>query len=162
MLEELKQAVLEGDSEKAVQLTERALSESVDAGKILNEALVAAMDIVGKEYERGDRYVPDQTLTIAFRRMPLGRVIEGHQGNTWHHGPREDPIPQETFSTRLGGAIPSARNAGIASAGISSRNLPLKLPSHPIPFSFSRKCCLMMNAKTHTITWPRTLDSLQW
>lgn len=53
MLEELKQAVLDGDSEKAVQLTEKALGEGVDAGKILNEALVAAMDIVGKEYERG-------------------------------------------------------------------------------------------------------------
>ena len=63
MLEELKQAVLEGDSEKAVQLTERALSEGVDAGKILNEALVAAMDIVGKEYERGDRYVPEMLIS---------------------------------------------------------------------------------------------------
>ena len=63
MLEELKQAVLEGDTEKAVQLTERALSEGVDAGKILNEALVAAMDIVGKEYERGDRYVPEMLIS---------------------------------------------------------------------------------------------------
>ena len=63
MLEELKQAVLEGDSEKAVQLTERALSEGVDAEKILNEALVAAMDIVGKEYERGDRYVPEMLIS---------------------------------------------------------------------------------------------------
>jgi len=63
MLEELKQSVLDGDSEKAVQLTERALSEGVDAGKILNEALVAAMDIVGKEYERGDRYVPEMLIS---------------------------------------------------------------------------------------------------
>jgi len=63
MLDELKQAVLDGDSEKAVQLTERALSEGVDAGKILNEALVAAMDIVGKEYERGDRYVPEMLIS---------------------------------------------------------------------------------------------------
>jgi len=63
MLGELKQAVLDGDSEKAVQLTERALGEGVDAGKILNEALVAAMDIVGKEYERGDRYVPEMLIS---------------------------------------------------------------------------------------------------
>ncbi len=63
MLEDLKQAVLDGEQEKATQLTEKALNEGTDAERILNDALIAAMDIVGGEYERGDRYVPEMLIS---------------------------------------------------------------------------------------------------
>ncbi len=72
MLEELKQAVLEGEQDKATELTEKALSEGVGAEKILNEALIAAMDIVGAEYERGDRYVPEMLISAEAMKGAMG------------------------------------------------------------------------------------------
>lgn len=63
MLEELKQAVLSGDEERAAELTKKALSEGTEPAKILNEALVPAMDIVGKEYEEGKRYIPEMLIS---------------------------------------------------------------------------------------------------
>ncbi|HAF70821.1 MAG: Cobalamin B12-binding domain protein [Acetothermia bacterium 64_32] len=63
MLEKLKQAVLEGDSERAAQLTKEALEKGLEPERILNDALVAAMEVVGEEYERGDRYVPEMLIS---------------------------------------------------------------------------------------------------
>ncbi|MBC7099553.1 corrinoid protein [Candidatus Bipolaricaulota bacterium] len=63
MLEKLKQAVLEGDSERAAQLTKEALENGLEPERILNDALVAAMEVVGEEYERGDRYIPEMLIS---------------------------------------------------------------------------------------------------
>jgi len=63
MLEDLKQAVLSGDEERAAGLTQKALSEGMEPAKILNEALVPAMDVVGKEYEEGKRYIPEMLIS---------------------------------------------------------------------------------------------------
>jgi len=63
MLEDLKQAVLSGDEERAAELTQKALSEGMEPAKILNEALVPAMDVVGKEYEEGKRYIPEMLIS---------------------------------------------------------------------------------------------------
>ncbi len=72
MLEELKQAVLEGEQEEATKLTERALGEGVAAESILNDALIAAMDTVGAEYERGDRYVPEMLISAEAMKGAMG------------------------------------------------------------------------------------------
>ncbi len=63
MLEELKRAVLSGDDERAAELTKKALEEGIEPGKVLNEALVPAMEIVGREYEEGERYVPEMLIS---------------------------------------------------------------------------------------------------
>jgi len=63
MLEELKRAVLSGDDERAAELTKKALEEGIEPGKILNEALIPAMEIVGREYEEGERYVPEMLIS---------------------------------------------------------------------------------------------------
>jgi 5-methyltetrahydrofolate--homocysteine methyltransferase len=63
MLEELKSAVLSGEDERAAGLTKKALEKGIEPGKILNEALVPAMEIVGREYEDGERYVPEMLIS---------------------------------------------------------------------------------------------------
>ncbi len=63
MLEELKRAVLSGDDERAAELTKKALEEGIEPGKVLNEALIPAMEIVGREYEEGERYVPEMLIS---------------------------------------------------------------------------------------------------
>jgi 5-methyltetrahydrofolate--homocysteine methyltransferase len=72
MLEELKQAVLEGDYERAAGLTKKALEDGLEPGMILNEALISAMDIVGEEYERGDRYVPEMLISAEAMKAAMG------------------------------------------------------------------------------------------
>lgn len=75
MLDQLKQAVLEGNEEQAAALTQKALEQKVEPGKILNEALVPAMDIVGQEYERGDRYVPEMLISAEAMKAAM-RVLK--------------------------------------------------------------------------------------
>jgi len=72
MLDDLKQAVLEGEQEQAIELTKKALEGGTDAAAILNDALIAAMDIVGAEYERGDRYVPEMLISAEAMKGAMG------------------------------------------------------------------------------------------
>jgi 5-methyltetrahydrofolate--homocysteine methyltransferase len=63
MLKKIKQAVLDGDMDGAIKLTNEAISQGLGAQQILNEALTPAMDIVGEEYEKGDRYLPEMLIS---------------------------------------------------------------------------------------------------
>ncbi len=63
MIDAIKQAVLEGDRDKVVELTAAALGAGTQPKEILDRALTPAMDIVGEEYERGDRYVPEMLIS---------------------------------------------------------------------------------------------------
>jgi 5-methyltetrahydrofolate--homocysteine methyltransferase len=63
MLDNIKQAVLDGEMEKAAELTEAAVAQGLEARQILDTALTPAMDIVGEEYEKGDRYVPEMLIS---------------------------------------------------------------------------------------------------
>ena len=63
MLDKIKQAVLAGEMEGIAELTNQALAQGIEAGEILNQALTPAMDIVGREYEDGDRYIPEMLIS---------------------------------------------------------------------------------------------------
>jgi len=63
MLDKIKQAVLAGDMEGIAELTNQALAQGIGAREILDQALTPAMDIVGEEYEKGDRYIPEMLIS---------------------------------------------------------------------------------------------------
>lgn len=63
MLDKIKQAVLAGEMEGIAELTNQALTQGIGAREILDQALTPAMDIVGEEYEKGDRYVPEMLIS---------------------------------------------------------------------------------------------------
>jgi len=63
MLDKIKQAVLAGEMEGIAELTNQALAQGIAAREILDQALTPAMDIVGEEYEKGDRYVPEMLIS---------------------------------------------------------------------------------------------------
>jgi len=63
LLKRVKQAVLDGDGDETTELTKEAVSQGLGAPQILDEALTPAMDIVGEEYENGDRYVPEMLIS---------------------------------------------------------------------------------------------------
>jgi len=63
MLERIYKVVLAGDAEGALSLTEEALNAGIPPEQILNEGLISAMDIVGREYEEGIRFIPEMLIS---------------------------------------------------------------------------------------------------
>ena len=59
ILEQISTAIIEGDLDEIVDLTEDALDEDLGAEKILNEGLMAGMDYVGVEFKAGNMFVPE-------------------------------------------------------------------------------------------------------
>jgi len=59
VLEEIREAVLDGNAAAVPVAVERALAQGADPSTILDEALIPALDVVGSEYESGIRYVPE-------------------------------------------------------------------------------------------------------
>ncbi len=74
MLDAIKQAVRDGEMKQAVELTEKAISQGLKAQQILDEALTPAMDIVGQEYENGDRYVPEMLISAEAMKGALAKL----------------------------------------------------------------------------------------
>ena len=72
-LEEIYQNVIDGQAPAVVAGVQAALAEGVAAEVILKQALIAAMDEVGKRFEEGDFFVPE--MLIAARAMQNGLGI---------------------------------------------------------------------------------------
>ncbi len=55
----LAEAVIEGDLDDVVELTERAIEKEMDVAEIMNDGLLAGMDIVGQRFKVGDMFIPE-------------------------------------------------------------------------------------------------------
>jgi 5-methyltetrahydrofolate--homocysteine methyltransferase len=71
--ETIFQGILEGDMPAVQEATRGALESGMAAGEILNEAMIPAMDEVGRLFEENEYYVPE--LLIAARAMKAGLEI---------------------------------------------------------------------------------------
>ena len=58
-LELVKNALIAGDESKLIVLVQNAMDQGVAANEILNQGLVAGMDIVGEKMETGDMFIPE-------------------------------------------------------------------------------------------------------
>ena len=65
--------VVEGDAKAVVVGVQEALNAGVEAETILNDALIAAMDVVGQRFEDGDIFVPE--MLIAAKAMQGGLAL---------------------------------------------------------------------------------------
>jgi 5-methyltetrahydrofolate--homocysteine methyltransferase len=121
VLDDLKQSVIDMEVDKATELTQKALDEGLDAEKVLNEALVPAMDAVGDQYEKGERYVPEMLLSAQSMKggmqllrpllaesgvEPKGRIVIGTVEGDLHD------IGQNLVSMMLEGAGFEVTNLG--------------------------------------------------
>ena len=59
ILSQISTAVIEGNLDDMVDLTEDALDEGLDAQEILNNGLMPGMDHVGVEFRAGNMFVPE-------------------------------------------------------------------------------------------------------
>jgi len=67
VLELIKESVIKGDAQKAKEAVESAIKENIPIEKILNEGLIAGMQVVGTKFKNNEFYVPE--VLIAARAM---------------------------------------------------------------------------------------------
>jgi len=72
-LKALADAVIKGDQATAVEITQSALSEGTAAKSVLDEGLIAGMDIVGARFKKNEVYIPE--VLIAARAMKMAMEI---------------------------------------------------------------------------------------
>jgi 5-methyltetrahydrofolate--homocysteine methyltransferase len=77
LVEELREAVVDGQAKLAVQRVSDALTEGIEAGTLLREGLIRAMAEVGKLYEEGEIFVPEMLVAARAMTAALG-VLKPH------------------------------------------------------------------------------------
>ncbi|MCJ8500399.1 corrinoid protein [Desulfatitalea alkaliphila] len=75
--ETLSQTVIKGDMQAAAELTRKALDDGADAQQILDQGLIAAMDVVGRKFAEGAMFVP-QMLRSAKTMQQCVEVLKPH------------------------------------------------------------------------------------
>jgi 5-methyltetrahydrofolate--homocysteine methyltransferase len=72
-LKALAEAVIRGDQATAVSVTKQALKEKVAPKQILDEGLIAGMDVVGARFKNNEIYIPE--VLIAARAMKMAMEV---------------------------------------------------------------------------------------
>jgi 5-methyltetrahydrofolate--homocysteine methyltransferase len=76
-LNNIFQNVIEGNTVEVEAGVKAALAEGIGANTILNQALIAAMDEIGRRFEEGDLYVPE--MLVSARAMQAGlKLLKPH------------------------------------------------------------------------------------
>jgi len=70
---QISEAVQKGRAKIVKELVEQAIAENVPAADILNEGMLAAMDIVGEKFKNNEVYVPE--MLVAARAMNSGMEL---------------------------------------------------------------------------------------
>lgn len=73
LMSALRDAVLDGDARGAASATERALGQGVDPQRLVDGALIPAMDEAGRRFENGEFFVPE--LLVSARALKASQAI---------------------------------------------------------------------------------------
>ncbi len=73
ILEELADNIIKGQAPKVEELTQKALDEGLEPNRVLQEGLIAGMNVVGTKFKANEFYVPE--VLIAARAMKAGMKI---------------------------------------------------------------------------------------
>jgi 5-methyltetrahydrofolate--homocysteine methyltransferase len=69
----ISEALQKGKADEVKNLVNQALAEKVDVKKVLEEGLIAGMDVIGGRFKRNEIYIPE--VLIAARAMSAGMSI---------------------------------------------------------------------------------------
>lgn len=72
-LKKLSDAIIKGDQRTAVDTTKVALSEGIAPGTILEEGLIAGMNVIGVRFKANEVYIPE--VLIAARAMKMAMEV---------------------------------------------------------------------------------------
>ena len=77
MFDELKDSIINGNEEKAKELTKKLLGEGRAPGDILNKSLVAGMDVVGQRFKVYEMYLPEVIMSATAMQSAM-EVLRPH------------------------------------------------------------------------------------
>jgi len=72
-LSKVRDALVNGKADEVRDMVKKALDEGQEVEKILNEGLIAGMNVVGEKFKRNEFYVPE--MLIAARAMKAGMEV---------------------------------------------------------------------------------------
>ncbi len=72
-LKALADAIIKGDQNAAVEITKAALDEGTPAESVLNDGLIAGMEVIGGRFKKNEVYIPE--VLIAARAMKMAMEI---------------------------------------------------------------------------------------
>ncbi len=72
-LQALADAIIKGDQNTAVEITKTALDEGTAPKTVLDEGLIAGMDVVGERFKKNEVYIPE--VLISARAMKTAMTI---------------------------------------------------------------------------------------
>jgi 5-methyltetrahydrofolate--homocysteine methyltransferase len=72
-LKTLADAIINGDQNAAVEITKAALEEGTSAESVLDDGLIAGMDVIGARFKKNEVYIPE--VLIAARAMKMAMEI---------------------------------------------------------------------------------------
>ncbi len=72
-LKALADAIIKGDQNTAVEITKTALEEGTSAESVLNDGLIAGMEVIGARFKKNEVYIPE--VLIAARAMKMAMEV---------------------------------------------------------------------------------------
>ena len=72
-LKDIAESIIAGKAPRVKELVQQAVNDGVPSGKILNEGLIAGMDVVGTKFRANEFYIPE--VLVAAKAMKSGMEI---------------------------------------------------------------------------------------
>jgi 5-methyltetrahydrofolate--homocysteine methyltransferase len=73
ILQQIATNLYDGEDKVVAELTQKALGQDIDVLTVLQDGLIAGMDVVGRDFKNGDLFVPE--VLIAARAMHAGMGV---------------------------------------------------------------------------------------
>jgi len=73
-LEQIKQAVIDGKHKEIEGLVQTAVDQKIDLNRIINDALIEAMDDIGKKFGCGEVFVPEMLVSALTMKKALAII----------------------------------------------------------------------------------------
>jgi len=70
-LKALADAIIKGDQNAAVEITKAALEGGTEAESVLNDGLIAGMDVVGARFKKNEVYIPEVLISARAMKMAM-------------------------------------------------------------------------------------------
>lgn len=74
ILEILKEMVVDGKHKEIEGQVQSAIDSGIDLNRIINDALISAMDIIGKRFADGEIYVPEMLVSAMTMKLGLEKI----------------------------------------------------------------------------------------
>ncbi|UCB46805.1 MAG: corrinoid protein [Spirochaetota bacterium] len=81
MLNELKNSIIEGNEEKAKEITTKLLTEGKNPKEVLDNGLVAGMDVVGQQFKAYEIYLPEVIMSATAMKSAMD-LLKPHLSKT--------------------------------------------------------------------------------